>query len=73
MKYHENALQIRKTLFGEAPDLYIECSFYNIGNFLMSLGKYSEALKYRKNELQIRKKLYGDTPHQVIAGSFYSI
>ena len=66
-------MQIRKTLFDVRPHQDIVFTFNNIGSYLLSQRKYSEALKYHENALQIWKTLFGNTLPQDIASSSHNI
>ena len=82
MKYHENALQIQKTLSflwvlqdvtalisDDKPHQDITRSLYYIGACHQSYRKFSEALKYHKNALQKPKSLSDDKTHRNIPHS----
>ena len=59
LKYFEESLKIRLSLFGEnAPEVAL--SYYNIGSLYIIQGDRSKALNYYENSLKIRLSVYGE-------------
>ncbi|KAI8500002.1 hypothetical protein Bbelb_223190 [Branchiostoma belcheri] len=75
ISYHEQALKIRKAIYGETtPHPDIATSLNNIGNCWSHLGDQRKAISYYEQSLKMRIAIYGETTqHPDIAGSLNNI
>ena len=71
MELGEQALQIRRTLFGEEhPET--ASSLSNVAHYYDALGKLDQALELGEQALQIRRTLFGEQ-HPDTANSLHNV
>eukprot|EP00058_Branchiostoma_floridae_P003946 XP_002589434.1 hypothetical protein BRAFLDRAFT_80169 [Branchiostoma floridae] len=75
VSYHEHALQMRRTLYGEnTTNLPTSYSLNNLGAALRDLKKYREAYKCIKESLKMKQSIYGvNTVHPDIVTSLAAL
>ena len=65
-EFHENALKIQKTFYGEENANSATC-YGNLAAVLKSLGDYKQAKELMEKELMITKKIFGAEDERVAA------
>jgi tetratricopeptide (TPR) repeat protein len=69
LTYYEQALTMRKALYGDQPHPDTAMSLNDVGVAYNTLGDVRTGLKYQEQALTMCQALYGDQPHPDVARS----